>query len=98
MRLINADALIEHLRKDPLFSFVERYGITGVIEAAPTIDPVKHGKWMPHPTKPDWDVCSACGTETHIRFHGYDNGAFWDSEESYTYCPHCGAKMDEVGQ
>lgn len=39
MRLIDADALIEHLRKDPLFPLVERYGITGVIEAAPTIGP-----------------------------------------------------------
>lgn len=39
MRLIDADALIEHLKKDPLFSLVERYGITGVIEAAPTIKP-----------------------------------------------------------
>ena len=38
MRLIDADALIEHMKKDPLFSLVERYGITGVIEAAPTID------------------------------------------------------------
>lgn len=38
MRLIDADALIDHLRKDPLFCCVEQYGITGVIEAAPTID------------------------------------------------------------
>ena len=40
MRLIDADAMIEHLRKDPLFDFVERYGITGVIEAQPTVDAV----------------------------------------------------------
>jgi len=40
MRLIDADALIDHLRKDPLFCCVEQYGITGVIEAAPTIDAV----------------------------------------------------------
>ena len=39
MRLIDADALIEHLRKDPLFCMVERYGIEGVIENAPTIEP-----------------------------------------------------------
>lgn len=68
------------------------------IRELPTIDPVKHGKWEPHPTEPDWDVCSVCGIGTHIRFHGYYNGAFWDSEESYTYCPHCGSKMNEVEQ
>ena len=22
------------------------------------IDAVKHGEWLPHPTEPDWDVCS----------------------------------------
>ena len=40
MRLIDADALLEHMRKDPLFPLVERYGVSGVIEAAPTIDAV----------------------------------------------------------
>lgn len=40
MRLIDADALIEHLRKDPLFELVERYGISDVIDNAPTIDAV----------------------------------------------------------
>lgn len=40
MRLKDTDALIEHLRKDPIFPLVEKYGITGVIEAAPTIDAV----------------------------------------------------------
>ena len=39
MRLIDADELIEHLRKDPLFEFVERYGIVGVIESRPTVEP-----------------------------------------------------------
>lgn len=38
MRLIDADALIERMKKDPLFPLVERYGVTGVIEAAPTVD------------------------------------------------------------
>lgn len=35
---IERDKLIEHLKKDPLFDLVERYGITGVIEAAPAAD------------------------------------------------------------
>lgn len=33
----DADELINHLRKDPLFDMVERYGITGVIKSRPTI-------------------------------------------------------------
>lgn len=64
------------------------------LNSLPTIDPVKHGQWLPHPTEPDWDVCSVCGIGTHRRFHGYDNGGFWDSEESFQYCPWCGAKLD----
>ena len=58
-------------------------------------DAVKHGKWLPHPTEPDWDVCSVCGIGTHRRFH-YDDAVYgrYDVEESFIYCPHCGAKMD----
>lgn len=37
MRLIDADQLLQKLQKDPLFPLVEQYGITRVIEAAPTI-------------------------------------------------------------
>lgn len=40
MKLIDADALIARLKKDPLFCLVEQYGITGVIEAEPAIDAV----------------------------------------------------------
>ena len=53
-RLIDADAFIERMKKDPLFPLVERYGLTGVIETQPTVDPVKHGRWM-------GTVCSVCG-------------------------------------
>ena len=36
-RLIDKDELLSHLRKDPLFDLVERYGVSGVIESRPTI-------------------------------------------------------------
>ena len=36
-RLIDKDELLSHLKKDPLFSLVEQYGISGVIESRPTI-------------------------------------------------------------
>ena len=41
MRVIDADALLERMMKDPLFPFVERYGVSGVIEAEPTVDAVE---------------------------------------------------------
>lgn len=36
-RLMDKDELLSHLKKDPLFSLVEQYGISGVIESRPTI-------------------------------------------------------------
>ena len=39
-RLIDADALIEHLKNDPLFDLVEQYGLTRVIETEITIDAI----------------------------------------------------------
>ena len=36
-RLIDADALIKHMKRDPLFPLVDRYGVTNVIQAASTI-------------------------------------------------------------
>lgn len=86
--LISKSALLASTDKEEIHKYE--------IALFPTIDPVKHGTWMPHPTEPDWDVCSACGIGTMRRTHGYDNGAFWDAEESYSYCPHCGARMSEA--
>ena len=40
-KYIDGDALLEHLKKDPLFDLVERYGISGVIESFPAAD-VRH--------------------------------------------------------
>ena len=67
-----------------------------VVKAQPTIDaePVRRGKWLPHPTDRDYDVCSACGSGTRKRTHGYENGLRWDAEEVFQYCPRCGAKME----
>lgn len=40
MRMIDADALLKRMQNDPLFDLVERYGVSGVIEAEPTVDAV----------------------------------------------------------
>ena len=41
MRLIDADALLERMKEDPLFPLVDRYGVSGVINAEPTVHAVK---------------------------------------------------------
>ena len=61
MRLIDADALLARMRRDPLFSLVERYGVSGVIEAEPTVDAVevvrcKDCKWYV-PDGDGWGTC-----------------------------------------
>lgn len=39
-RMIDANALLERMKKDPLFPFVEEYGISRVIEAEPTVEAI----------------------------------------------------------
>lgn len=91
MRLIDADALIEHLKNDPLFDLVEQYGLTGVIEAEITIDaePVRHGYWIQLEFKSIWNnkliACSKCAELFLVQ-----------NVESEHYCRNCGAKMDGV--
>ena len=49
-----------------------------IIESLPTIDPVKHGRWV-NEANCRVVFCSECGEEM-----------LWASD----YCPNCGAKMD----
>ena len=58
------------------------------VDAAQTIDTVKHGKWISVPHKKD-RVCSICYCDEPYKFADEDSNVF-------DYCPHCGAKMDEV--
>ena len=89
MRLIDSDALLERIKKDPLFPLVEEYGISGVIEAQPTVDavPVRHGKWNCGDDMFEYAICSACK---------WDSGEAWEyAKKNFIYCPNCGARMDE---
>ena len=93
-RYIDADAIIERMKKDPLFPLVERYGVTGVIEAEPTADVREnvHAEWLPYEfgTK-RWHKCSACGiADEYINEKGL--------EARREFCPHCGAQMDGKGR
>ena len=89
MRLIDADALLNRMQKDPLFDLVERYGVSGVINAQPTVDavPVRHGKWI-YGNDFHWFTasCNKCGYQrrTDIKADGWNQ---------WRYCPNCGAEM-----
>ena len=109
MRLIDADELKEHLfvgfdydraigdgipkTEEEVLAFECGWNdaLKSVVRFAPTVDPVKHGQWKatPYTDYDDTYECSACGAcWTFIEGTPKDNEAF--------YCPHCGAKMDEV--
>ena len=54
----------------------------------------KKGKWIPHPTERERDVCTACGIGVKRREYGTNpDGNEWVIEESFAFCPWCGADM-----
>ncbi len=60
-----------------------------VLDAVPTIDPVKHGKWIVIPQRCENQTfdeckCSVCGTVEY-----FNSG--W---KKFIYCPNCGARME----
>lgn len=59
----------------------------------PTADvqPVKHGHWEEEDTMPydNFVVCSECGMNL-----SYQNYTKEEWQESFRYCPNCGARMD----
>lgn len=77
MRLIDADAL----RKRMAYVCDEA---PHVVDDAPTVDPVKHGRWEHH-LMPLAYKCSVCGGKQGARVWKFN---------SKNYCPECGAKMD----
>lgn len=95
-RLIDADVMIEYLRKQLCDNCHEQKDWCDVCDYAylidemkkvPTVEP-KHGHWINKGFEPI--RCSLCGiTDDAI------NGIPW-AVKSFKYCPNCGAKMDEV--
>lgn len=45
MRLIDADAYLERMKKDPLFYLIEGYGFSGTLLAEPTVEAIPI-KWL----------------------------------------------------
>lgn len=97
MRLIDADALAEELwnirwdlqmmddtqTADKMMAGLRKAEIK--LENAPTIDPVKHGRWIKDELITG--TCSVCGWDA----------IFAETDVvGMSYCPNCGAKMDGV--
>lgn len=101
MRLIDADRLLNILNDNQAIYDNELKGTyyDGVgngleaaitcVEYAPTIEERKHGHWIYDDPFGALPKCSECGCRSR------DAAA---EECSTTYCPHCGAAMDEEVQ
>lgn len=93
MRLIDAKALLDPENIHIMWPSIDHYYpskyvvLVEDIKKAPTIDPVKHGRWI---REVDYNTCSVCGKYVHV-FN--DDG----DEQIFSYCPHCGARMDAGG-
>ena len=87
MRLIDADALVEALRK-----YQYPYGVEFLVRCQPTngAEPVRHGRWD------DDHKCTVCRKEAlyEQKPDPYACGLLTLFYVDSAYCPHCGAKMD----
>lgn len=66
------------------------------IEAVPTIDPVKHGKWVirSNPGTGWYQVtCPECGED--VTSEAPVIGFFPNAKVIWGFCPYCGMKMDK---
>ena len=89
MRLIDVDELKEPVGSYNPVKFTSEYGYVISVEDidhAPTVDPVKHGRWIMHPN--GHGTCSNCKKCSLDIMGGVDSN----------FCPNCGAKMDEVSE
>ena len=86
MRLIDADALPKYNGMA-----LNAANVARAVENAPTIDPVKHGKWIPINERAA--KCSLCGEWEYT--NGKDKtGTAIIHRATKHYCPNCGARMD----
>lgn len=112
MRLIDADKLIDSFYKffksyegqweeDQPQYWADNMAV--VVDDAPTVEaePIRHGQWIRTEAYPHRVVCSECH-KTYVRNENIIEGRYKGDEivpiycTEAEYCPHCGAKMDEI--
>ena len=92
-RYIDADILLDKLYDHEFITLCPLDEVSDVIDYCPTVDAesVRHGHWImadEYCNHAKEFQCSACGNTVE-----YD---YYTSFCEYDFCPHCGAKMDEV--
>ena len=99
MRLIDADEMSRIFAHygDGAHMY-DAYDLDDMLDKMPTIDPVKHGKWLPYEFGDwKWHKCSVCGVadeygrEIRREFTGFKEERLFARHD---FCPHCGAKME----
>lgn len=81
-------------------SFVERVfsdGVRTIIAGIPDADvaPVVHGAWIDFYGEHKTAECSECQKLFEVTFDGPSEPEFFAAfQDSYRYCPNCGARMD----
>lgn len=83
MRLIDADALRDDVLNDNTYDNDTVNYYLGIIDYAPTVYTVIHGKWQ---IDEFGNFCSNCKE--------YVESTAEDKKMNTNYCPNCGAKMD----
>lgn len=72
--------------------------VRSIVRRTPAADvaPVVHGRWIEQedPCGDPYYTCSACKDDFYIEM----TGAVEKDLFLYSYCPSCGAKMDEKGE
>ena len=103
MRLIDADELLKckfhplpytHITPTDVDAEAYKRGWNDALDAvaddAPTIDPVRHGRWVKeYDTGASMLMCSAC--EARVIEQAFYNAT---GTKGRSYCPYCGAKME----
>ena len=93
MRMIDADVLLKELRRNYEKGEIDKYTNIELqvrLEQAPTIDPVRHGRWKRTDAYPHRIYCSVCYST-----FAQEHWRVWvDGSLPRAFCPNCGAKMD----
>lgn len=93
MRLIDADELkVDYIVPSTTTNTsCYQYVSKEQIDNAPTVDTVKHGKWIKNEGRYGWH-CSVCEKDDFYAFVR-DSDTDENKLQDY-YCPNCGARMD----